>query len=261
MKIDFSNFEKLFTEYTTSFLQGDQQEKCIIQLKIDHSQRVFENAWAIVSNESFATEIKEPALLAALFHDTGRFSQFAEFKTFNDRLSVNHAIRGVRVLKEQAFLATLPEKVQKIILVAVALHNRRDLPLKLPDYLVTICNIVRDSDKLDIFQVMLDHLEGQQEVDPTIVLDVQPHKEKYTRTIFEKVMQQKSCAYTEMRWTNDFRLLLASWIPLLNFSASYTLLEQSGNFDRLFEQFPNTEEFRALQKKLAPCFLPDMPTG
>ncbi len=261
MKIDFSNFEKLFTEYTTSFLQGGHQENCIIQLKIDHSRRVFENVRAIVSNENFATEIKEPALLAALFHDIGRFTQFTEFKTFNDSISVNHARRGVRVLKQQAFLAPLSKKMQKIILTAVALHNRRDLPLKLPDYLVTVCNIVRDSDKLDIFQVMLDHLESEQGIDPAIILNVQPHKEKYTRTIFEKVMQQESCSYTKMRWTNDFRLLLASWIPLLNFQASYTLLKQSGNFDRLFEQLPKTEEFRTLQGKLALCFLPEMHSG
>jgi hypothetical protein len=255
VEISFSYFKKLFHDYASSFLQGKKREQDIITAKIDHTFRVVDNVCCIVQHEKFEKLEQETVLLAALFHDIGRFSQFAQFGTFLDQESVNHARRGVQVLKNNKVLDGLPRSQKKLVLAAVELHNRRDLPQTISHQLTIICNILRDSDKIDIFKVLLDHLESPKPNDPTMVLNVAPHPDYYSRKIYESIMEGMSCAYGDMKWTHDFRLMLASWVPLLNFASSYRLLEQSGDYIRLFQQLPQTKKIKELKNKLDECFI------
>ena len=250
MGLNFSYYQELFTDYSASFLQGNKREQEVVATKIEHTYRVVENARFIATREKISGEEREIILIASLFHDIGRFSQFAEYGTFLDQQSVNHARRGVAVIKDKNFLGELPRDIKKMILTAVELHNRKDLPGTVQGQLADICNIVRDSDKLDIFRVLLNHLENQDPNDPAIVLNVASHPDNYSGKIYESVLAGRSCAYEDMVWTNDFRLMLASWIPLLNYPSSYQVLERSGNYDRLFNQLPQTNEFEILKEKL-----------
>ena len=44
------------------------------------------------------------ARAAALLHDAGRFQQYAEYKTFSDALSEDHAELGVKVIQNSGLL-------------------------------------------------------------------------------------------------------------------------------------------------------------
>ena len=46
----------------------------------------------------------------ALFHDVGRFPQYARYKTFRDSISTNHAALGASVLFEQERSGSLPRR-------------------------------------------------------------------------------------------------------------------------------------------------------
>ena len=56
------------------------------------------------------------AMVAALFHDIGRFEQFKHYGTYVDRDSLNHASHGVRVLKELELLDDFSRAQKKNIL-------------------------------------------------------------------------------------------------------------------------------------------------
>ena len=177
---DFGKYEKWFREYTREFLWGSEFDVANVQLKIDHTMRVMEFARQIAAAKNRGAGLTKLAELAALFHDLGRFPQYARYRTFHDQMSVNHAYQGVVTLKEHRVLEDLPGAVRRLVLGAVALHNRRFLPQGLPKELRDLTKILRDADKLDIFQVMLAHFKPGVKHNKVVNLELKPHPDNYT---------------------------------------------------------------------------------
>lgn len=249
MELDFDRCTTAFLEYAECFIDDSKIENNHVQLKIDHSLRVLENAEVIVQHIPISEQTAETATLAALFHDIGRFPQYQKYRTFNDRRSVNHGHLGVKVMKKTEIFRQIPRGYRRHLLSAIALHNRNAIPHHVPEPLRTICDIVRDSDKLDIFRVMLKHFSSESP-DSTVALEAIPHPTKYTQRMFDNVLQGRPCLYSDIYWTNDFKLILANWTYQLHFPISYRLFYDSGHFDQIFNLLPQTAEFLQLKEKL-----------
>ena len=67
----------------------------------------------------------------SLIHDIGRFTQFIKYKTYDDLLSENHALLSAKIIEKENILSNYNEEEQKLILKAVSLHNKKDLPVKI----------------------------------------------------------------------------------------------------------------------------------
>lgn len=131
--------KEFFDEYVRSFdmnLDG-------IDLKYKHSYRVVDYAKIIAKSLNLSSEDLKEVEDAALLHDIGRFSQYAEFHHFRDIDSIDHGDRGYDILKEKGI-------TNKNILSAVKYHNKIDIPEALTDKEKLICMIVKDADKIDI---------------------------------------------------------------------------------------------------------------
>jgi hypothetical protein len=249
MALDFAGYTATFLKFAESYETGSDDDCYAVRLKIDHSLRVVENARALIEHNAVERQLGEKALLAALFHDIGRFPQYQKYKTFNDRASVNHGHLGVKVLKKQHILKDLPCNCQRQVLSAIALHNKNKIPGHVSAELESICKVVRDSDKLDIFRVMLEHFSGEPN-NHKIALEAVPHPDNYSQKMYENVLYGKPCLYKDIYWTNDFKLILANWSYHLSFPISYRLFYESGMFDEIFEHLPQKKEFHVLKKKL-----------
>jgi putative nucleotidyltransferase with HDIG domain len=249
MAFDFAGYTATFLKFAESFETGSDDDCSAVRLKIDHSLRVVENARTIIENIALERQVGETALLAALFHDIGRFPQYQRYKTFNDSISVNHGHLGVKILKKQHILSDLPCECQRQIFSAIALHNKNQIPGHVSPELGAICKVVRDSDKLDIFKVMLKHF-SEEANNHKIALEAVPHPDNYTPKMYENVFYGKPCLYKDIYWTNDFKLILADWSYHLSFPISYRLFYDSGMFDKIFEHLPQKKEFHVLKKKL-----------
>ncbi len=245
----FNYSNAIFTEYAKSFFSDSAKDNTLLQIKIDHTMRVCDHARHIVKREIACQETGDAIILAALFHDIGRFEQYHTYKTFNDRESVNHARLGIKILKEKEIISSFDRNTRTLIYSGVVLHNLKDLPSSINQKVTTVCKAVRDSDKLDIFKVMLDDF-SKEENDPTICLGVKNHPTNYTTSFYNNVIQRRSCLYTEMRWINDFKLMLASWVHDLNFQTSYQILHESGSLTKLFKLLPQSDPFILLKKNL-----------
>lgn len=241
--------QRKFEDYSHQFIRGTEKDKYNIRLKIDHTLRVLNYSKILSEASPMNGQLRAVTHLAALYHDIGRFFQYEHFRTFNDRESANHAILGVRVLHAKAMLDDLPVKQRRLVYGAVAMHNRKTLPPKTPSPLKAICDVVRDSDKLDIYPVMIKHLEDKCP-NSVVVMGTRPHPDRYTPALLEELMQGKICDYGKLTWTNDFKLLIASWAFDLNFSKSYTILRECGYLDRIFATLPATKVFRELRETL-----------
>ena len=249
MSIDFESYTAAFLEFAESYEENNQQDCSAIRLKIDHSLRVFENARTIIEHNTIGSQLGDAAMLAALFHDIGRFPQYQKYRTFNDKKSVNHGHLGVNVLKKLKILRDLPGECQQYVLSAIALHNKNKIPGHVSPSLQIICNILRDSDKLDIFKVMVEHF-SRVDNDPSVALEAIPHPDNYSRQMYDNVYYGRPCLYEDIYWTNDFKLILANWSYHLNFSISYTIFHDSGLFELIFKHLPRKDEFNVLKKKL-----------
>jgi hypothetical protein len=188
--------------------------------------------------------------LGALFHDVGRFPQYARYGTFNDRISVDHGRMSVNVLRESGVLDSLPDRDRRVVLASVFLHNKPSLPEHLHFRLKCVVRILRDADKLDIFKVILPHLSPDAPENDVITLAVKPHPTAYTPKILERLRQRKPVRYEDMAWMNDLKLMLCGWIYDFNFDVARQLVGERRYLERLFETLPRTPEFVELAGRL-----------
>ena len=163
IKSDLEFFRQWFSDFCKSFYTADIGDQKNILLKEQHTFKVCENMIAIVKGLSLNDNYLMPAETVALFHDVGRFPQYARYKTFRDDISVNHGLLGAETLIEHKVLQNLPPEEQELIIESVKFHNAFSVPRKENEDLNLFIKLVRDADKLDIWRVFLEHFEGPPE--------------------------------------------------------------------------------------------------
>jgi hypothetical protein len=173
--------------------------------------------------------------IAALFHDVARFEQFATFKTFADDLSRNHGVMGARTVLRQGFIKKEPSVVRRLVLGAVALHNRQALPENLPEKLRLVLFALRDADKLDILRVMEGHLKPGGVGDSVVLLHLKDEPEAYSPAVLSSLEEGRVALYRDMRYYNDFRILLCTWLFELHFPTTLRIIKREGHIERIID--------------------------
>lgn len=228
--------------------------QCNIDLKLEHCRRVYTEADMIardlVERGTIAEKEWRLACIAALFHDIGRFPQYARYGTFDDRKSENHGLLGCKTLKRGGALHGISRVDRQVIQTAVALHNRKSLPQGMPRIHALVTGIVRDADKLDIYPVMLAHLRPDAPANDVVTLGVDRDPKRYTTDIYDQVMAGTIGDYSLMRFTNDFKLLILSWIYDLNHALAKREVVRRGYVDMIFDMLPNNADFARLRKSV-----------
>ncbi len=230
-----------FERYVATFAEGASLP-FLLQLKYDHSLRVAENCRTLAHHSGWSDEDVETAYLVGLLHDTGRFSQFREYRTFFDRVSVDHAVRGIEILRSFNVLHELPAARRRLIHEAVSLHNRKILPATLKPPIARYACLIRDADKIDIFKVVLDAIDDgsiARMPELTFHLDLKGPLSPDTLTCLR---ERKAIAYEQIRSLNDLVVLLLSWIYELAFEASHELILRAQVPDRIRSFLPPGDE-------------------
>lgn len=239
---ELKTFKAWFADYSASFGMPAEEDQRNIAIKQHHTHEVCLNAVRIGRELGFDDQGVLTAEAIALFHDIGRFPQYAQFKTFNDSISVNHAALGVKVLLENDVLQDLPARERDLIIRSVALHNVFSLPDSLDDQHRLFARLIRDADKLDILQVMLRYY-GQQEADrPSAVGLGLPDTDGYSADILATLERREMVTLTSMRTLNDFKLLQLAWLYDLNFAPSLQMVVERDYIGKLAEALPRTSE-------------------
>jgi len=243
---DLTRFRDFFACYVDGFLLRDPGYDENIEIKREHSLRVAEHAAAIADSLDLAPDLDRACRLAGLFHDLGRFEQFRDWRTFNDRASVDHGRLGCALLGRVPALAGESVRVRRLVRAAVMLHNRRALPKAAPEDHLLVTRVVRDADKLDIIRVMVGHFAPGQALNPVVTLGLKNEPAAWTETIAAAVRGRRLGEYGQMVYVNDFKLLLLSWVYDLNFPAARRRLLKSGLVQRLASLLPPAPEMAAL---------------
>jgi hypothetical protein len=232
-KADLTFLKRWFSDYCRSFYSSDAEDQKNIELKEHHTHRVCENIREIAKGLELSEDRVTLAEATALFHDVGRFPQYAKYRTFKDSVSINHGILGAQTLIEQKVLCNLPEEEQEIIVRSVRFHNAFSVPKNEGKDKVFFIRLIRDADKLDIWSVFLDYYEGPGESRASAVSLGLPDIPGYSEDAFSSLYHGEIVSLSKVKTLNDFKLLQLSWIFDLNFLPSFRLLSERNYIERI----------------------------
>ena len=226
-----------FHTYARGFFSGDSKKDAPLQLKVDHTFRVLRHAEELVREEDafVEPEMAHALRLAALFHDVGRFEQLRRYHTFADARSCSHGVLGARVLREQNFLRKEPHALRQLIITAVAAHNRLSVPDAVSGPLRPLLLALRDADKLDILHIMKESLAPGKQADNMVLLHLRDEPRSCSLAIMQALDEGRKLLYTDMRFYNDFRILLCSWLKDLHFPTSYRIVRREKCLDDIID--------------------------
>lgn len=226
-----------FDDYVAEFADSDGNLHAMQRLKLEHSRRVQHLARRIADELHWTKDAADLAEVCGMLHDVGRFSQFAEFGTFHDAVSVDHGENGARILADRAS-ALLPEASRSGTLSdAVRLHNKPALPNHLCVESETYVKLVRDADKLDIFEVVYDgatHPDSlYTEMSNWLNLDG-----GITPEVLVCATEKRPVPYGVIRSLADLILVQLHWVYDLNYTPSFRIMRERGTFERLRSLLP-----------------------
>ncbi|MFW6004997.1 MAG: HD domain-containing protein [Desulfonatronovibrionaceae bacterium] len=244
---DLGAFEEYFEAYYRSLTLNDADDPNLL-LKRDHSRNVSRLACRLALEEKFPKETVFLAGLSGLFHDVGRFEQYRRFKTFKDSESVDHARLGALIIRKMQIFSSLSRSDFLCLKTAVLLHNKMKLPQGLPEQISRVTRAVRDADKLDIFPIMIQHFSAKQENSAVVTLGLDP-AEACSPAMVESLKAGELGQYAAMRYVNDFKLLLCSWVYDLNYDFSRQRVLGKRYIQTLFELLPQEPEMDRLKRK------------
>jgi hypothetical protein len=238
---DLIFFKQAFSLYCRSFYSTSGEDQRNINLKEEHTRHVCENMVEIGRGLSLSQNQIMLAEVIGLFHDIGRFPQYAKYRTFRDSISVNHGLLGAETLAEKKMLQTLPDDEQEIIMQSVKFHNAFAVPKKEKDEIIFFIRLIRDADKLDIWRVFLEYYETPDESRASAVGLGLPDVPEYTEEVLENIFKEEIVSLSKIKTLNDFKLLQLSWVFDLNYQPTFRLLLERDYVNRILAHLPSTE--------------------
>jgi HD superfamily phosphohydrolase YqeK len=237
-------FQDWFRHHILSFREVDPLHQRSLDLKEAHTFRVCAAADRIASALGLGENDRRIASATALFHDIGRFPQYHRYRTFRDPDSDNHAKLSLWELNRYRILQSLDYSESQIISRAIIFHNRLRIPENLDAESLLHSRLIRDADKVDILRVMVEHCQTEESLqNPVITLglgaDTQVREEVY-RLLFAR----QAMNYTQLRTTNELKVLQMSWVFDINFRPTLKILKESDDIGKLAATLPDTPLLR-----------------
>ncbi len=247
---DLEYLKGWFAEYAKSFYSEDKEDQKNILVKIKHTYNVCNNIVAIAQGLDLSDQDVRLAETVALFHDVGRFSQYARYKTFKDAVSENHGLLGSQILAERHALNDLSKNEQEVVIKTVRFHNAYTIPAEVDEKIKFYLRLIRDADKVDIYRVFIEYYESPEIERASAIAFGLPDIPEYSPEMLVCLNEKRIASYQGLKTENDFRLLKLSWVYSLNYDVSLMLLRERGYIDNVCRKLPHTDEIRVAIEKL-----------
>lgn len=241
-KNDVQHLKDWFLNYVQTFKQGDKNFQENIALKEKHTRKVCEEILDIGERLGLNEDELRLSEVIALFHDIGRFEQYARYETFLDGKSENHAELGVKILKENKVLNHFDETMQSLILRTISYHNRAALPEDETDTCLFFSRLLRDADKLDIWRVVTDYYNRDNgERNGAIELGL-PDTAGFSDAVYRDLINKRIVDIKHLQNLNDFKLLQAGWIFDINFAPTFVSINKRHYLEMIRNVLPESEK-------------------
>lgn len=229
-------------EYISGYYTSDSGYNYPLKLKKDHTTRVCDNIVMIGKAMSLSDYELILAETMALFHDMGRFEQYAKYGTFSDLASENHAKLSLRQMSIHGVLANHTADEKRFIFKAIAYHNAAALPDVKDEQELFYMRLLRDADKLDIWKVVIDYYHNRNHLkSPAIELNLSDDP-IWSGKIIDAVVNKKTVHIKDVKTLNDFKLLQISWVFDLNFTPSFQMVEKQKYLHQIAATLPQSKD-------------------
>ncbi|HOV27935.1 MAG TPA: HD domain-containing protein [Pseudobacteroides sp.] len=245
----YESLSNFFINYVKSFYIEDEETNFNLKLKEEHTMRVCTNITEIGKEIGLDESELILAKTIALFHDIGRFEQFSRYRTFSDARSENHSELGIKLLIEKDVLNELTDYDRNVVIMAIRNHNA----LKLPDMedakALTYAKLIRDADKLDILGILFEYYKSPKHYEHLKVGESSGIR-GISSNIIESVLNLKHIKFSDVKTSDDMKLLRLSWIYDINYKITLMKVLERGYLDAIFEALPNTDEVTKVRERL-----------
>ena len=223
--IDVEHAKQVLLEYVKNYDINDGK----IALKINHILRVAKISRNIAIAQGLPQEDVELAEVIGLLHDIGRFEQVKRYNTFIDRDSVNHGEYGVKILFEDGLIEKfkIDEKYYKTIGLSIINHNRNTIEEGITENELLHCKIIRDSDKIDIFHVLL----TDKCINTYGIKNME--NETFSKEIIREFKENHYIDYNKRRTCGDIWISHIAYVFDFNFESSYVVLKEMDYINKL----------------------------
>jgi putative nucleotidyltransferase with HDIG domain len=236
-----------FHQYVGTFISPQKNVRENILLKKMHTQRVCSEILEIGRQIGLNADELRFANIIALFHDIGRFEQYARYHTFADYKSENHAELGVKILKKTGVLNCLDHGVKDLVYRIVSFHNRAGLPRDETDLCLFYAKLLRDADKLDIWKVLTTHyLDLGGASNRAIELEL-PDTPGISDTVYDAVIAKKIVDSRHVRNLNDFKALQIGWVFDINFKPALDAVIRRNYIEVICSVLPACEQVEKIK--------------
>ncbi len=230
-----------FSSYVQTFKDGVTETRNIV-LKEEHTKRVCREIVSIGEQLGLSDHELRLAEIIALFHDIGRFEQYARYKTFADWQSEDHAELGIKILKQLGVLDRCAESTQDLILRTIRYHNRATLPREETEACLFFAKLLRDADKLDIWRVVTDYYRRKDgERNGALELDLSDTP-GFSDAVYQGLVNRKIVDMNHVKTLNDFKLLQIGWIFDINFEPTLRAIRSRRYLEMIRDALPQSEK-------------------
>lgn len=233
-----------FFNYVEGFKRGDEKFLENILLKEEHTIRVCDEIKRIGEQLELTADNMRLAEIMALLHDVGRFEQYAQYHTFLDLVSEDHAKLGVKILKKYAVLAPLDKNTRDLILRTISYHNRASLPQKETESCLFFTKLLRDADKLDIWKVVTDYYHQRGDNQNGAIMLGLPDTPGISSGVYHDLLNKRTVEVNHIRNLNDFKLLQAGWIFDINFKPTMQTIKNRHYLEMIREVLPHSDKIK-----------------
>lgn len=236
-----NDFKKEFEDCFKSF----KAEMPEIKLRIDeiknHSVRVSANSLLLSANVLHNDEEKLALEIAALFHDIGRAEMICQGTESPINIQRNHATQSTKIVAGLGFFQDLPLEIKNLILKTIENHNKVKLPKADNEQQTVFISILRDADKLDIFDSSLRFFKEKSGIQPLVTFDL-VNSIEVSEKILKSIHAGKPALIEDMKTMNDFKLLLLSMVFDLNLKQTFRLVSERQYVQRIYETLPKKDQ-------------------
>ena len=235
---DFNLINQKFKDYVYNFNLDNKK----IMLKYYHSIEVANISYELANKLNLSEEEKNLAKLIGYLHDIGRFNQVTITGSFKDK-NIDHADIGIKILFEEGLIRNFinDNKYDEIIKKAIKYHNKYKVPDSLSDKEKLFTNIIRDSDKIDIFRVKIENYNN-------VILEAPSSK------IIKYINDGKPINIVDTKNKTDSLLCTMAFIFDFNYKESIKILKDKGYYKKFLDSIEvndsNKELFNEIKNKL-----------
>ncbi len=241
---ELENIMRWFDDYVRTFADDKETLHPLLQLKVDHSKRVARTTERLARDLNWEPAWIVSAQALGLLHDIGRFPQFAEFGTFSDTASVDHGEYGQTVAANAPIWSAVHYRERDRILTGIRYHNARRMPGHLAPYDLPLLKIIRDADKLDILNVVLNAVETNGFRDfldmlPNVTLD-----RSCSPGFLRAIQDGHCCSLKDVQSLGDFLLMQLSWVHDFNYKPALRHFSRRRITSRILRQLPDNQHMK-----------------